>query len=100
MTKRDSFDRFEQTFDIEDPAFAEQFEDVLEHLVTTCPVARSKVGPGYYVFNRYHDVRRCATDWRTFSSADGWLLNPPEGNLPILPEDLDPPYHTLPGDEC
>jgi cytochrome P450 len=94
MTKRNSFDRFEQKFDIEDPAFAEQFEDVLEHLVTKCPVAHSEVGPGYYVFNRYQDVRRCATDWRTFSSADGWLLNPPEGNLPILPEDLDPPYHT------
>ena len=22
------------------------------------------------------------------------MLNPPEGNIPILPEDLDPPYHT------
>lgn len=94
MTELNSFDRFEKTFDIEDPAFAEQFEDVLEHLITKCPVAHSEVGPGYHVFNRYKDVRRCAADWRTFSSADGWLLNPPEGNLPILPEDLDPPYHT------
>ena len=94
MTKPDHFDRFGKKFDIEDPAFAEQFEDVLEYLVTKCPVAHSEVGPGYHVFNRYQDVRRCATDWRTFSSADGWLLNPPEGNLPILPEDLDPPYHT------
>jgi cytochrome P450 len=94
MTDHNSFDRFGKTFDIEDPAFAEQFEDVLEHLVTKCPVAHSKVGPGYSVFNRYTDVRRCAADWRTFSSTDGWLLNPPEGNLPILPEDLDPPYHT------
>jgi len=94
MTVRNSFERFAQTFDIEDPAFAEQFEDVLEHLVTKCPVAHSKVGPGYHIFNRYQDVRRCAADWRTFSSADGWLLNPPAGNLPILPEDLDPPYHT------
>jgi cytochrome P450 len=94
MTKPDHFGRLGKKFDIEDPAFAEQFEDVLEHLVTKCPVAHSEVGPGYHVFNRYQDVRRCATDWRTFSSADGWLLNPPEGNLPILPEDLDPPYHT------
>lgn len=94
MTQSDHFDRLRKTFDIEDPAFAEQFEDVLEYLVATCPVAHSKVGPGYYVFNRYQDVRRCAMDWRTFSSTDGWLLNPPAGNLPILPEDLDPPYHT------
>lgn len=94
MAERNFFDRFGQTFDIEDLAFAEQFEDVLEYLTTQCPVARSEVGAGYYVFNRYHDVRRCAADWRTFSSTDGWLLNPPAGNLPILPEDLDPPYHT------
>ena len=94
MAQSDDFDRFAENFDIEDTAFAEQFEDVLEHLVTTCPVAHSEVGPGYRIFNRYQDVRRCAIDWRTFSSADGWLLDPPEGNLPILPEDLDPPYHT------
>jgi cytochrome P450 len=94
MTQHNSFDRLKETFDIEDPAFAEQFEDVLEHLVTACPVAHSPVGAGYHVFNRYQDVRRCAADWRTFSSTDGWLLNPPAGNLPILPEDLDPPYHT------
>jgi cytochrome P450 len=94
MTDHNSFDRFGKTFDIEDPAFAEQFEDVLEYLITKCPVAHSEVGRGYHVFNRYMDVRRCAADWRTFSSTDGWLLNPPAGNLPILPEDLDPPYHT------
>ena len=58
------------------------------------PVAHSVVGPGYHVFNRYRDVRRCAQDWRTFSSADGWMLNPPEGNIHILPEDSDPPYHS------
>jgi cytochrome P450 len=58
MTKLNSFDRFEKTFDIEDPAFAEQFEDVLEHLVTKCPVAHSEVGPGYHVFNRAKDVWR------------------------------------------
>lgn len=83
MTERNSFDRFRQTFDIEDPAFAEQFEDVLDYLMAQCPVAHSEIGAGYYVFNRYQDVRRCAADWRTFSSTDGWLLNPPEGNLPI-----------------
>jgi cytochrome P450 len=94
MTQPYFFDRFKKTFDIEDPAFAEQFEDVLEHLITKCPVAHSTVGSGYHVFNRYQDVRRCAANWRTFSSTDGWLLNPPAGNLPILPEDLDPPYHT------
>lgn len=81
-------------FDIDDPLFATEFENVLDHLVARCPVAHSSVGPGYRIFNRYRDVRRCAQDWRTFSSADGWMLNPPEGNIAILPEDLDPPYHS------
>lgn len=71
MTEPHSFDRFHKTFDIEDPAFADQFEDVLEHLMTKCPAAHSPVGLGYHVFNRYQDVRRCAADWRTFSSTDG-----------------------------
>ena len=87
-------DHLAREFDIDDPLFATRFEDVLDHLVAKCPVAHSSVGPGYRVFNRYRDVRRCAMDWRSFSSADGWMLNPPEGNIAILPEDLDPPYHT------
>ncbi len=94
MSDPKDYDRFGEAFDVEDPAFAEDFEGVLEHLVAKCPVAHSSVGPGYRALNRYEDVRRAGTDWRTFSSADGWMLNPPEGNLPILPEDLDPPYHT------
>jgi cytochrome P450 len=45
------------------------------------------------VINRHADVRKAGQDWRTFSSADGWLLNPPEDSIAILPEDSDPPYH-------
>ncbi len=50
MTKPEHFDRFGEQFDIEDPAFADQFEDVLEYLVTQCPVAHSGGKPGYHVF--------------------------------------------------
>ncbi len=56
-------------FDIDDPLFATEFENVLDHLVAQCPVAHSSVGPGYRIFNRYREVRRCAQDWRIFSSA-------------------------------
>lgn len=80
-------------FDIEDVSLAENFEEVLDDLVAHCPVAHSSVGKGYHVINRHADVRRAGQDWRTFSSADGWLLNPPDQSIPILPEDLDPPYH-------
>lgn len=94
MATSGEFDYLKNDFDIDDPVFATRFEEVLDHLVAKCPVAHSLVGPGYRVFNRYREVRRCAMDWRGFSSADGWMLNPPEGNIHILPEDLDPPYHT------
>lgn len=94
MNDPKDFSRLYEHFDFEDPVFAERFEDVLADLVAHCPVAKSTVGPGYLVFNRYRDVRRAAQDWRTFSSADGWMLDPPEGNLRIIPEDTDPPYHS------
>ncbi|GEL23647.1 cytochrome P450 [Pseudonocardia sulfidoxydans NBRC 16205] len=80
-------------FDIEDVSLAENFEEVLDDLVAHCPVAHSTVGKGYHVINKHADVRKAGQDWRTFSSADGWLLNPPDQSIPILPEDLDPPYH-------
>ncbi|MFT4585259.1 MAG: cytochrome P450 [Gammaproteobacteria bacterium] len=94
MNKPDRLNSLATDFDIDDPVFAENFEDALEHLVAHCPVAHSNRGPGYHAFNRYEDVRRCAQNWRAFSSADGWMLDPPDGNIHILPEDCDPPYHT------
>ncbi len=83
----------ETNVDFEAPVFATHFEDAMDHLVNKCPVARSDLGPGYVIFNRYREVRKCAQDWRTFSSADGWMMDPPQGNIHILPEDSDPPYH-------
>ena len=49
-------------FNIEDPSLAERFDEVLEDLIKNCPVARSTIGDGYYVINRYADVRHCAID--------------------------------------
>ena len=80
-------------FDINAPEFSERFEEVLDELVEKCPVAHSPVGHGYHVFNRHEDVRRCGQDWKTFSSADGYQVNRPEGSVLILPEESDPPYH-------
>ena len=80
-------------FHIEDDVLNTRFEEVMDDLLQHCPVARSNQGDGYYLINRHRDVGKCARDWRTFSSADGWQLNAPDGTLPILPEDSDPPYH-------
>jgi len=62
MSSSEDFERLYDAFDIDDPIFAERFEDVMAHLAVHCPVAHSKVGPGYRIFNRYSDVRRCAQD--------------------------------------
>ncbi|MFC9427006.1 cytochrome P450 [Streptomyces sp. NPDC056987] len=83
----------EKDFDIDDPAFNENFYDVLDTLVARCPVAHSKVGNGYALINRYEDVRRAGQDWQTFSSAKGFQPNRPAGLPYLYPEESDPPYH-------
>lgn len=93
MAEKPIAQRLYADFHMEDPLLSERFEETLDDLLAACPVARSRDGSGYFVINRHEDVRRCARDWRTFSSADGWMLNAPEGSIPILPEDSDPPYH-------
>ena len=82
-------------FDHEDPEFNQRFDDVLDDLVARCPMSRSNKGHGYWVVNRHEDVRRCGQDWKTFSSAKGYMVNRPEGAVTILPEESDPPYHNV-----
>ena len=81
-------------FDLDDPAFNTQFDEMLDYMVRKCPVVHSKVGRGYYLINTQDDVRRAAQDWRTFSSAKGYMPNRPEGLPYLMPEESDPPIHT------
>ncbi|WP_245713662.1 cytochrome P450 [Nocardia vaccinii] len=80
-------------FDFESPEFNERFDEVIDAFAESCPVAHSKVGHGYKVLNTYQLVKKAAQDWRTFSSAKGYMVNRPEGSSLILPEESDPPYH-------
>lgn len=86
---------YHRNFDHEDPEFNLRFDEVLDELVARCPMSRSDKGHGYWVANRHEDVRRCAQDWKTFSSAKGYMVNRPEGAVTILPEESDPPYHNI-----
>ncbi|HEX4108959.1 MAG TPA: cytochrome P450 [Solirubrobacteraceae bacterium] len=86
---------FTTDFDFESPEFNERFDEVIDEFAEKCPMARSNAGHGYWVVNRWRDVRRCGQDWKTFSSARGWQLNRPEGAPAILPEESDPPYHNV-----
>jgi cytochrome P450 len=81
-------------FDIDDPAFNDHFFDILDEMVAKCPVVRSNVGEGYWMVTRQADVRRLGQDWRTFSSAKGYMPNRPEDLPYLMPEESDPPKHT------
>jgi cytochrome P450 len=81
-------------FDINDPSFGGNVFDVLDAMLAKCPVVRSNVGHGYWMVTRNADVRRIGQDWRTFSSAQGYQPNRPEGLPYLMPEESDPPKHT------
>lgn len=78
-------------FDLEDPELSERWDEVLPHMQATCPVARSNVGEGYWVISGYDDVNAVGKDWQTFSSADGFMVNRPEGMPFFAPAEVDPP---------
>ncbi len=81
-------------FDLDDPQFNAQFNETLNFMVRKCPVVHSQVGKGYYLINTQDDVRAAAQDWKTFSSAKGYMPNRPEGLPYLMPEESDPPIHT------
>ena len=81
-------------FDLDDPAFNGHFFDMLDDLVEGCPVARSNVGSGYWLVTGQEDIRAVGQDWKTFSSADGYQPNRPDGLPYLYPEESDPPRHT------
>jgi cytochrome P450 len=82
-------------FDMDSPEFNEHYYEVLNDLVTTCPVAHSKVGKGYYALTGYEDVRKSAEDWPTFTSSKGFQPNRPDDMMKLIPVETDPPYHTM-----
>ena len=88
---------FHNNFDMLSPEFNTHYEDVLDDLIDTCPVARSEVGDGYWVVTRYNDVADGLRNWSTFSSAEGVLVNRPsfEDMPALLPTEMDPPDHTI-----
>ncbi len=96
MTTSEGFRRdIFSDFDIEDPEFNDRFYEVLDEFVDRCPVTRSNVGNGYWLINRYQDVKRAGQDWRTFSSAKGFEPNRDPERPYLMPEESDPPRHNL-----
>lgn len=84
---------FRTDFDLFDPELNTRWDELVATLHPGCPVARSEVGEGYWVVNRYEDVTRCAREWQTFSAADGFMVNRPSGLPFFAPGECDPPLH-------
>ncbi|MFT4561151.1 MAG: cytochrome P450 [Gammaproteobacteria bacterium] len=81
-------------FDLNDPSFGDQFNEICDDLVEHCPVARSQVGEGYWVVNGHEDVQQILRDWPIFSSADGIIgVNRPADQPLFKPNEIDPPEH-------
>jgi cytochrome P450 len=81
-------------YDMKGDALKHNFDELMDELVGTCPVAHSPDGDGYWILNRYEDVRDAAQNWETFSSKDGFIPNRPPG-MPLAPPiEVDPPLHT------
>lgn len=82
---------YRHDFDLTDPELSERWDDVVAAMHAGCPVARSEVGEGYWVVHNYKDVSQCSKDWRSFSSADGFMVNRPAGMPYFPPAEIDPP---------
>lgn len=85
---------FVTDYDLGDPELNERWDELIPDLHAKCPVARSEVGEGYWVVQRYEDVKRCAIDWPTFSNSSGFMVNRPEGLPYFAPGEVDPPLQT------
>ncbi|MGQ0631204.1 MAG: cytochrome P450 [Sporichthyaceae bacterium] len=85
---------FVADYDLGDPELNERWDDLIPDLHAKCPVARSEVGEGYWILQRYSDVKRAAIDWQTFTNSHGFMVNRPEGLPYFAPGEVDPPLQT------
>lgn len=83
--------------DIHDTAFALDPFPTYDRLRRDCPAARSERYGGFWLLTRYDDVRKAATDWRTYTSSVVGVTAIPiitQRTAPQLPIELDPPLHS------
>ena len=81
-----------------DPLADETFESahaIYADLRGTCPVARSDAWGGFWALTKYDDVKRAASDWRSFISSKQNVIPKVAFTGRRPPLHLDPPEHTL-----
>jgi len=83
--------------DIHDQAFALDPFPTYDRLRRDCPAPHSERYGGFWLLTRYEDVRKAATDWRTYTSSVVGVTAIPiitQRTEPQLPIELDPPLHS------
>jgi cytochrome P450 len=96
------FDFFEKHYAPKHPDLADHMWEVVEHLLTSCPVAHSDASAdvgggnrsGVWIVTKYEDVFRILRDWQTFSSSYPWLAEAETFSARLgdrLPITSDPP---------
>src|SRR4051794_23133935 len=70
---------------------SDRWDEIIPEMHARCPVARSEEGEGYWVISKYKDVNYVGKNWEIFSSADGFMVNRPEGMPYFAPAEVDPP---------
>ena len=82
-----------------DPRVHDDYWNALTELREKCPVGWttsqwSMTQSGQWVINTHRDVMAAATDWQTYSSADGVSpVQAPLDMLRLVPVETDPPMH-------
>lgn len=91
MNRDFDFDPFdERFFDDPYPAYRVLREQAP---VYRRPTADAQVWPHYWMLTRARDVNRARSDWRTFSSARGTLIDTDISLIPPNIFNMDPPRH-------
>lgn len=84
---------YEKEFDLDDPDFPAQFDEVSQEVLTKCPIVDSPALGGYKVVFRDKDIRTVAKDWQMFSNRFGYEPNRNgDDNARLFPLEIDPPY--------
>jgi len=69
----------------------EEMQSLYPRLHAGCPVAHSDALGGFYMLAGYDGVKKAATQWQTYSSAQGMML--PKAPFRIAAIEFDPPEH-------
>jgi cytochrome P450 len=87
---------WETDFDYTSSALGADMPQTLAKMRARCPVTHSAQRGGYWVVTDYHNVRKIAQDWETFSSERGIAI-PPNYQMIVaaIPELIDPPLQRV-----